>query len=207
MRGLLRPSSGEVLLEGQPLWHLVPGARDERARARVRAEKIGFVFQNAPVVRSLTVLENVLLPELFLERSAAAGGPKRAMSLLEAMGLGAKAHAYPGQLSGGERRRVAIASALMNRPSILLADEPTGDLDAETESRIMDEFMNLMHNGMTIVMVTHDPKLASFADRVFHMERGTIREVSSHERVLVARDLSSVPFGRHGWTIQRNSAS
>ncbi len=176
MGGLLKPSKGNVTLNGRSLWQL-----DERARAQVRAEKIGFVFQNAPVIRSLTALENVLLPQVFCAKSNSTGSRKRAMSLLDMMGLSARANAYSGELSGGEKRRVAIASALMNRPSILLADEPTGALDAETELQIMDEFRSLRHEGRTIVMVTHDPKLLSYASRVFQMDRGTICEVPLHD--------------------------
>lgn len=171
MGGLLKPSKGNVTLDGQSLWQL-----DERARAQVRAEEIGFVFQNAPVIRSLTALENVLLPQTFSGCPDSAGNRKRAMSLLDMMGLGERANAYSDELSGGEKRRVAIASALMNRPSILLADEPTGDLDAEAESQIMDEFRNLRCEGTTIVMVTHDPKLISYASRFFQMDRGIICE-------------------------------
>mgnify|MGYP001614845279 CR=1 FL=1 len=171
MGGLLKPSSGDVTLEGQSLWQL-----DERARAQLRADAIGFVFQNASVIRSLTVLENVLLPQIFSGCPDSTGSRKRAMQLLEMMGLSDRADAYPSGLSGGQKRRVAIASALMNRPSILLADEPTGDLDAQTESQIMNEFNNLRREGGTIVMVTHDPKLISHASRVFQMDRGTICE-------------------------------
>jgi len=172
MGGILKPSHGDVTLKGQSLWRL-----DERTRAQLRADAIGFVFQNASVIQSLTVFENVLLPQMFSGSPDSTGGRKRAMELLEMMGISDKADAYPGGLSGGQKRRVAIAGALMNRPSILLADEPTGDLDAETESQIMDEFNNLRREGGTIVMVTHDPRLTSRASRVFQMDRGTIREM------------------------------
>lgn len=170
--GLLKPSSGEVFHDGQSIWNL-----DERLRAEFRAQKIGFVFQNASVISSLTVLENVVLPQSFLPKPIKAD-TSRAMNLIESVGLGNRAHAYPDQLSGGEKRRVAIASALMNDPALLLADEPTGDLDSETESEIMGLFSNLWQNGTTIIMVTHNQQLANYATRIFKMADGLIIESS-----------------------------
>ncbi len=170
--GLLKPSSGEVFLDGQSIWNL-----DEQSRAQIRAQKIGFVFQNASVISSLTVLENVVLPQSFLPKPTTAD-MSRAMNLIESVGLGNRANAYPDQLSGGEKRRVAIASALMNGPALLLADEPTGDLDPETESEIMSLFSNLWQSGTTIIMVTHNQQLANYANRIFKMEDGLIIESS-----------------------------
>lgn len=185
MGGLLKPSSGEVFLDGKSLWQL-----DERARARVRARQIGFVFQNASVIPSLTVLENVLLPQTFLPKPVTTD-LSRAMNLVELMGIESKAHAYTDQLSGGEKRRVAIASALMNDPSLLLADEPTGDLDTETESEIMNFFLNLRRKGTTIVMVTHNYQLACYADRIFEMGNGSIVELSQQTEACESSDFSS----------------
>ena len=102
----------------------------------------------------------------------------QAKNLIESVGLGNRAHAYPDQLSGGEKRRVAIASALMNKPALLLADEPTGDLDCETESEIMSLFSRLWQNGTTIIMVTHNQQLANYANRIFKMDNGLIIESS-----------------------------
>lgn len=170
MGGLLRPSSGEVILDGDSFWRL-----DERARARIRAQRIGFVFQNASVIGSLTVLENVMLPTIFATESNGED-LARAMELIELIGIGDRAHAYPEQLSGGEKRRVAIASALMNDPPLLLADEPTGDLDAETEAEVMDIFLNLNRQGKTIVMITHNNQLASYAGRILEMNAGVLTE-------------------------------
>ena len=178
MGGLMKPSSGEVLLDGEPIWGL-----GERIRAKRRAQKIGFVFQNASVIPSLTVLENVILPQSFLP-GPAKPDRARAMELIEMMGLGGRIHAYPDQLSGGQRRRVAIASALMNDPPLLLADEPTGDLDSETEAEIMDLFMQLWRGGKTIVMVTHSRQLASCANRMLTMSEGRIQEISSQSENL-----------------------
>lgn len=170
--GLLKPSSGEVFIDGQSIWNL-----DEQLRAQIRAQKIGFVFQNASVIGSLTVLENVVLPQSFLPKPTTAD-MSQAMNLIESVGLGNRAHAYPDQLSGGEKRRVAIASALMNDPALLLADEPTGDLDSETESEIMSLFSNLWQSGTTIIMVTHNQQLANYANRIFKMDDGLIIESS-----------------------------
>jgi putative ABC transport system ATP-binding protein len=185
MGGLLKPSSGEVILDGKSLWQL-----DQRARARVRAQKIGFVFQNASVIRSLTVLENVLLPQTFLPKPVTTD-VSRAMNLVELMGIESKAHSYSDQLSGGEQRRVAIASALMNNPPLLLADEPTGDLDTETESEIMNTFLDLKRRGTTIVMVTHNYQLACYADRILEMNSGSIVELSPRTGTCGSSDFSS----------------
>ncbi len=168
--GLLKPSSGEVFLDGQSIWNL-----DEQLRAQIRAQKIGFVFQNASVISSLTVLENVVLPQSFLPKPIIPD-TSHAMNLIESVGLAGRTHAYPDQLSGGEKRRVAIASALMNNPALLLADEPTGDLDSETESEIMSLFSNLWKSGTTIMMVTHNQQLANYANRIFKMDDGLIIE-------------------------------
>ena len=170
--GLLKPSSGDIFLDSQSVWNL-----DEPLRAQIRAQKIGFVFQNASVISSLTVLENVVLPQRFLQKPVAADR-SQAMNLIESVGLGNRVHAYPDQLSGGEKRRVAIASALMNDPALLLADEPTGDLDSETESEIMGLFSNRWKSGTTIIMVTHNRQLANYANRIFKMDNGLIVESS-----------------------------
>ncbi|MBI5725162.1 MAG: ABC transporter ATP-binding protein [Planctomycetes bacterium] len=170
--GLVRPTRGRVVVAGHSLWEM-----SERQRARLRAVSMGFVLQTAPVLRSLTVLENVLLAEMFLP-AGLARGQQRAMELLEQVGLAEKARSYPRQLSGGQQRRVAIASALMNAPTMLLADEPTGDLDVQTERQIADLFGRLHRDGMTIVVVTHNELFASLADRVLHIEAGRIIEES-----------------------------
>jgi ABC-type lipoprotein export system ATPase subunit len=175
--GLLKPSCGEIFLDGQSIWNL-----DEQLRAQIRAQKIGFVFQNASVINSLTVLENVVLPQSFLPKQTTAD-MSRAMNLIESVGLADRAYAYPEQLSGGEKRRVAIASALMNDPALLLADEPTGDLDWETESEIMKLFSDLWKSGTTIIMVTHNQQLANYANRIFKMDDGIIIESSGQNHV------------------------
>jgi len=184
--GLLKPTSGEVFLDYQSIWQL-----DEQSRAQIRSQKIGFVFQNASVIPSLTVLENVLLPQTFLPTHSK--DISRAKELIELMQLTNKTDAYPDQLSGGEKRRVAIASALMNAPLFLLADEPTGDLDSQTESQIMDLFQSLNRSGTTVIMVTHNYQLASYANRIFKMDSGSIAEVTSRVDCYLSSDLQLNP--------------
>lgn len=170
--GLMKPSEGQVRIDGQDVWSL-----DERRRATLRAERVGFVFQKAPVVRSLTALENVMLSASFTpDRQAPRQMSRRAEELLERVGLDHKAGCYPGQLSGGEIRRVAIVSAMMNRPRVLLADEPTGDLDVETEDSVMTEFRRLNEQGITIVIVTHHAALTEHANRLFRLVDGLLYE-------------------------------
>ena len=170
--GLMKPTAGQLRIDGQDVWTL-----DERHRAALRAGKIGFVFQNAPVVRSLTSLENVSLAAAFLpDRQPARQLRRRAAELLDRVGLADKARSYPDQLSGGQIRRVAIASAMMNDPQVLLADEPTGDLDVETEDRVMDVFRRLNHEGVTVVIVTHHEALTAYAHRLFRLVDGLLYE-------------------------------
>ena len=166
LAGLDLPSGGEVLLAGHALAHL-----DEDRRARVRAEHVGFVFQSFQLLDSLTALENVMLP---LELEGRADARQRARALLERVGLGARLTHYPRQLSGGEQQRVAIARALANRPALLLADEPTGELDAATGHEVLELFRWLNADGATLVVVTHDEKLAAEAGRVVRMLDGRV---------------------------------
>ncbi len=167
LAGLDTPSGGEVILDGVALTQL-----DEDARARLRGEKVGFVFQSFQLIPTLTAEENVQVPlELRGDRGAAA----RARELLERVGLGGRLDHYPTQLSGGEQQRVAIARAFSNRPRILFADEPTGNLDGATGERIVEllEALN-REDGATVVLVTHDISLAERADRVLRMQDGRI---------------------------------
>ena len=168
LAGLDRPSSGRVLLEGTDLATL-----DEDARARLRAERVGFVFQSFQLVPTLTALENVLVPlEL---RGRANGAATRAAELLARVGLADRTHHYPAQLSGGEQQRVAIARAFANEPRILFADEPTGNLDADTGGRVIDLLLRLNEESRaTLVLVTHDPDLAGRAHRIVRIAGGKL---------------------------------
>ena len=160
------PTKGTVYLDGQDISKL-----DESELARIRGKKIGFVFQTFNLIPSLNALENVMLPMLFQ------GVPedvrkKRASELLNLVGLGSRMLHKQSELSGGERQRVAIARALINDPEIILADEPTGNLDSKTGMEIMDIFKNLHKQKKTIVMITHDKYLASYAKRIVHLKDG-----------------------------------
>jgi putative ABC transport system ATP-binding protein len=171
MAGLDRPSEGEVLLDGRPIQDL---SEDELALLRRRA--IGFVFQSFQLLSNLTALENVLLP---LELAGADHARSRAEALLATVGLAERGHHYPSQLSGGEQQRVALARAFGPRPPILLADEPTGNLDQVTGQIVLETLLALRReSGTTLVLVTHDPEVASLADRQIHLRDGRIeREV------------------------------
>jgi ABC-type lipoprotein export system ATPase subunit len=168
--GLARPTSGRVLLDGVEIWKL-PDAE----QSRLRNEKIGFVFQFPSLMPSLTALENVLLPTVFAAAKAQAGARERAVQLMDEVGLSDKLDAYPRQLSAGQQQRVVIARSLINRPELLLADEPTSDLDEQTEQEIMATFQAIhARTGVTILLVTHSTQLVSFGTRALRMQSGQI---------------------------------
>ncbi|MDR0827714.1 MAG: ABC transporter ATP-binding protein [Desulfovibrio sp.] len=148
--GLTRPDAGRVLIDDTDIWQL-----SEPDLAALRNEKLGFVFQFPSLIPTLSVLDNVLLPIAFGDKSPNLEDLKFATSLLEMVGISGKDGQYPAQLSGGQQRRAAIARAMIKRPAIILADEPTGDLDEKTEAEIMDLFQSINGQGTTIVMVTH----------------------------------------------------
>jgi ABC-type lipoprotein export system ATPase subunit len=173
--GLSRPSSGRVVLDGTDVYGL-----DGDGLAAYRCEKIGFVFQFASLLPALTALENLLLPLGFRPgRPRADEGEAKARELLGLMGLAEKAGALPSQLSGGQQRRIAIARAFMNDPALVLADEPTGDLDEETEAEVMAFFRAMnRRRGAAFVMVTHDLALAAQAGRRLRMHKGRMVEMA-----------------------------
>ena len=167
MAGLERPDGGRVLLDGQDLTRL-----GEDALARLRGSRIGIVFQSFHLVPTMTALENVALP---LELAGRDGAFARAEQELGIVGLGERLHHYPAQLSGGEQQRVAIARALAPDPAILVADEPTGNLDEATGSGIVDLLFSIKRaRGATLVLVTHDPALAARCDRTVRLRAGRI---------------------------------
>jgi putative ABC transport system ATP-binding protein len=165
-----RPTSGRYLLDGVDVSTL-----SKRELAGIRNQKIGFVFQGFNLIARTTALENVALPTLYT-RMTKAERFARASEALGLVGLANRADHFPSQMSGGQQQRVAIARALVNRPSILLADEPTGNLDSHTSVEIMDVLQTLNDRGLTIVMVTHEPDIARFAKRVVVFRDGTIRK-------------------------------
>jgi putative ABC transport system ATP-binding protein len=165
--GLDAPSSGDVLIDDVNITRL-----DEDALARLRGEKIGFVFQFFHLIPSLTAYENVAVP---MEIAGVADPQKRARGLLEEVGLTGRAHHYPSQLSGGEQQRVALARALANNPPIVLADEPTGNLDTANGRHIMDLLREVHRTRQTtIVLVTHDAELAAMADAQLVLRDGRV---------------------------------
>ena len=169
--GLLdSPTEGQYILNGQPVAKLT--AAD---RARVRNREIGFIFQSFNLIGDLTVFENVELP-LTYRGTGSAERKKRAMDSLERVGMGHRAKHLPSQLSGGQQQRVAVARALVGAPAVLLADEPTGNLDSKNGDAVMSLMKELHQGGATIVMVTHDPRFARYADRSIHIFDGRIVE-------------------------------
>jgi putative ABC transport system ATP-binding protein len=167
LAGLDRPKAGRVSLDGQDL-----GVLDEDARARLRGEKVGFVFQSFHLIPTLTARENVQVP---LELQGDGGARERAAELLARVGLAERGHHYPAQLSGGEQQRVALARAFANRPRVLFADEPTGNLDLATGANVVELMAELNQElGTTLVLVTHDAELAGRARRTLRLRDGAV---------------------------------
>lgn len=167
--GLIKPTTGEIIVDNVSLSKM-----SKKELLLLRAEKIGFVFQFPSLLPSLTVLENVMMPKTFCSRNGREDIHDRATQLLQTVALSERIHAYPKELSAGEQKRVVFARSLINKPAILLADEPTSDLDEQTENELV-EFLRETHaSGMTIVMVTHSLQLLSYADRAFKMEQGSL---------------------------------
>ncbi|HWG33756.1 MAG TPA: ABC transporter ATP-binding protein [Gemmatimonadaceae bacterium] len=177
LAGLDTPSGGRVILDGAEM-----SSMSEDDRARIRSAKVGFVFQSFQLISTLTAAENVQVP---LELRGESGAERRASDLLERVGLAERATHFPTQLSGGEQQRVAIARAFSNRPSILFADEPTGNLDAASGERVVALLEELNHeSGSTVVIVTHDATLAARARRQIRLADGAvIEDTGSTERV------------------------
>lgn len=167
--GLLKPTSGSILIEGADISSL----NDEKA-SLYRNSKIGYVPQGQSVLSNLTVLDNVRLPFYLFRREGDA--TEKALSLLDQVGLADLAQASPRELSGGELRRVSIARALINDPALLMADEPTSDLDAQTTAEIMELFRRISQNGTAILMVTHELETVGYGNRVLTMDAGTLTE-------------------------------
>jgi len=169
--GLTRPDAGTVRINGQDNWK-----QSDRKLSMLRNDTIGFIFQFASLIPTLTAYENIIFPTSF--GGASGAKPERARELLAAVGLGEKMHAFPAQLSGGQQRRVAIARAFMNRPAIILADEPTGDLDEETEKDILGFFREFNEIGTTFVAVTHNRDFSKSQknSRVLSMRNGVLQE-------------------------------
>jgi len=168
--GIARPDTGTIFIDGADIWEY-----DDKKLSKLRNEKLGFVYQFASLIPTLTAAENVLLPTVF-------GGAKTtadAVQLLQLVGLGNKVDRYPSELSGGEQQRVAIARAFIHDPRIILADEPTGDLDEETEAEIMAFFEKInREKRVTMIMVTHSSELAQRAAKRLRMKHGNIESLN-----------------------------
>lgn len=168
--GLSRPSAGQVVVDGTDLWSL-----SEDALASFRNGRIGYIFQFSSLLPTLRLIDNVALPAMLGRRRAPAEIYVRASALLAQMGLGDRLEAYPSEVSAGEQRRAAIARALINDPTVILADEPTSDLDEQTEIEIMDELMAVnRERGTTLILVTHNLALAEQAEQIVHIAHGAI---------------------------------
>ncbi len=163
------PTSGEYILADNVVTHLT----DDELSV-LRNEHIGFVFQNFYLMPYATVLENVLLPTLYVEKQKEGSPAKKAMEILDLVGLKDRAKFKPNQLSGGQQQRVAIARALINNPEMILADEPTGQLDSKTAGEILGLLSRMNERGKTVIVITHDPATAAYAKRTIHLRDGLI---------------------------------
>jgi putative ABC transport system ATP-binding protein len=180
--GLDEPTSGEIRIDGRAITNM-----NEDALAELRSEKIGFIFQSFHLIPSMTALENILIP---MEIAGVRDARERADRLLEDVDLIARAHHYPSQLSGGEQQRVAIARAFSNGPSILLADEPTGNLDSRNGRHVLDLMVEMnRRQKATLVLVTHDHELAALADRRITLRDG--RVASDNEAAGISREVEN----------------
>ena len=184
--GLDAPTSGEIRIDNRAITNM-----DEDALAQLRSEKVGFIFQSFHLIPSMTALENILIP---MEIAGVRNGRARAERLLEDVDLVARAHHYPSQLSGGEQQRVAIARAFSNDPSILLADEPTGNLDSQNGRHVFDLMVEMNRKRKaTLVLVTHDHELAALADRQISLRDG--RVASDSETAIISREIEGAKMG------------
>jgi len=170
-----RPTSGRYVLNGQDVSEL-----DDNALSEIRLREIGFVFQSFNLIPQLTVQENIELP-LYYQGWDAASSAARAEELASIVGLSERLHHRPMELSGGQQQRVAVARSLANRPAVLLADEPTGNLDSATGEQIMELVAELNRSGKTIILVTHEPNIAAFARRRVHMRDGLVDRIDGDE--------------------------
>ena len=195
--GLLdTPTEGRYTLSGEPVANL-----DHAQRAHIRNREIGFIFQAFNLIGDLTVFENVELPLTYRTSMNAQERKKRTIEALERVNMAHRLRHYPSQLSGGQQQRVAVARALVGKPSILLADEPTGNLDSKNGEAVMALLTDLHLEGATICMVTHDPRYADYADRKIHMFDGRIVDEETLERLREEEDRRIAEQARRGRTL------
>jgi ABC-type lipoprotein export system ATPase subunit len=172
--GLIKPTTGRVMIDNSDLSELT-----DKQLSALRSHKIGFIFQFPSLLPSLTVKDNVSLPAIFRERRNATESVERAAMLIAKLGLADKMNVFPRQLSAGEQKRVVIARSLINQPQLILADEPTSDLDSRTEQEVMGIMRNINFTGVTFLIVTHSLELIPFATRAFEMDKGTLNEIAA----------------------------
>jgi len=184
------PTSGEYYLDG-----IEVGKMDRDELARLRNRKLGFVFQSFNLLPRTTALENVELPLLYSNNVSSSQRKEKALEALNAVGLAERAHHYSNQLSGGQQQRVAVARALVNDPVVILADEPTGNLDTRTSVEVMEIFQKLNERGITVVLVTHELDIAQYARRNVVFKDGKIsRVVTVEERKIASVELPKIPL-------------
>jgi len=172
--GLVRPTSGQVTVKNSNLAEMT-----DKQISSLRSQKIGFVFQFPSLLPPLNVKDNVSLPAIFANGNGSRDHGKRAAQLLDTLGLASKMDVYPKQLSSGEQKRVVIARALINQPQLILADEPTSDLDNRTENEVMGILRDINSKGVTFLIVTHSLELLTFATRAFEMDNGNLNRITS----------------------------
>jgi ABC-type lipoprotein export system ATPase subunit len=172
--GLVKPTSGKVVIDSTDL-----SAMSDTQVSALRSRKVGFIFQFPSLLPSLTIKDNVALPAIFTDANGTDGAAGRAAQLLDTLGLGGKLDVYPRQLSAGEQKRAVIARSLMNEPQLILADEPTSDLDVRTEREVMSTLRSINSRGVTFLVVTHSLELVAFATRAFEMEDGHLNCIST----------------------------
>jgi putative ABC transport system ATP-binding protein len=171
--GLVRPTSGNVTINNVDLKEMT-----QKQLSILRSRQIGFIFQFPSLLPSLTIMDNITLPAMFTGEARRNGVNNRAENLLKTLGLANKTVAYPRQLSAGETKRVVLARALINEPQLVLADEPTSDLDERTEKEVMNILRDVNAAGVTFLMVTHSLQLIPFATQSFEMENGTLKQIT-----------------------------
>jgi len=176
--GLVRPTSGQVTVENSDLAEMT-----DKQISSLRSQKIGFVFQFPSLLPPLNIKDNVSLPAMFANGNGSRDPGKRAAQLLDTLGLASKMDVYPKQLSAGEQKRVIIARALINQPQLILADEPTSDLDNLTENEVMGILRDINSKGVTFLIVTHSLDLMAFATRAFEMENGNLKRITSAQSI------------------------
>lgn len=172
--GLVKPSAGQVMIDEVDLADMT-----DKQLSALRSQKLGFVFQFPSLLPALTVKDNISLPAIFANGHGSKDADGQVLKLLDMLGLLAKADVHPRQLSAGETKRVVIARSLINRPQIVLADEPTSDLDSRTEKEVMEILRDINSKGVTFLIVTHNLQLVNFATRAFEMENGSLKQITA----------------------------